>query len=92
MESNAQLKDAKPCPFCGSNWILIGERYYAICVDCGATGPERSKAKMLKDWNSRVEGKFTNNKDGSITNVKTMESFLGKITFDGKVVWEKKGD
>lgn len=51
--------DAKPCPFCGSRNIVKGCRYFAMCVDCGATGPERVGDKGgikigLKDWNSRV--------------------------------------
>lgn len=47
----------KPCPFCGSTRIVKGERYFAMCVDCGATGPERissNHSKTFKDWNTRV--------------------------------------
>lgn len=51
------LPDALPCPFCGSTRIVKGERYFAMCVDCGATGPERnadaSQRKYTADWNSR---------------------------------------
>ncbi len=48
----------KPCPFCGSRRIVKGERYFAMCVDCGATGPERSadatQRKFMGDWNTRA--------------------------------------
>lgn len=51
------LRDAKPCPFCGSGRIVKGERYFAMCVDCGATGPERNadatERKFTGDWNTR---------------------------------------
>jgi len=49
-----------PCPFCGSERIVKGERYFAMCVDCGATGPERNAdattKKFLADWNTRFAG------------------------------------
>lgn len=59
MNHRARLENALPCPFCGSLRIVKGERYFALCVDCGATGPERSGDKggvnlAKKDWNSRV--------------------------------------
>jgi len=54
----AVLPDAKPCPFCGSVRIVKGERYFAMCVDCGATGPERNadatQNKFVGDWNTRI--------------------------------------
>jgi Lar family restriction alleviation protein len=54
------LSGAKPCPFCGSTRIVKGERYFAMCVDCGATGPERNnqstERKFVGDWNSRMKG------------------------------------
>ena len=54
------LENAKPCPFCGSGRIVKGERYFAMCVDCGATGPERNsdatERKFVGDWNTRFEG------------------------------------
>lgn len=48
----------EPCPFCASTRIVKGNRYFAMCVDCGATGPERigDKAgikKLKNDWNIR---------------------------------------
>ncbi len=55
-----KLLNAKPCPFCGSSRIVKGERYFAMCVDCGATGPERNsdatEKKFTGDWNSRFTG------------------------------------
>lgn len=51
------FKDCLPCPFCGSHRIIKGERYFAMCVDCGATGPEKNQAseqKFKKDWNTRT--------------------------------------
>ncbi len=55
--SHIHLADAEPCPFCGSKRIVKGERYFAMCVDCGATGPERnadaSVRKFSGDWNNR---------------------------------------
>ncbi len=52
------LPSALPCPFCGSSRIVKGERYFAMCVDCGATGPERnsdaSQRKFTADWNTRI--------------------------------------
>ena len=51
------LPDALPCPFCGSTRIVKGERFYAMCVECGATGPERNSdataRKFTGDWNTR---------------------------------------
>lgn len=48
-----------PCPFCGGSRIVKGERYFAMCVDCGATGPERnadaSERKFVGDWNTRAD-------------------------------------
>lgn len=56
--AEARLLDAKPCPFCGSTRIMKGERYFAMCVDCGATGPERNGdatvRKFTGDWNARI--------------------------------------
>lgn len=53
-----KLENAMPCPFCGSVNIVKGERYFAMCVDCGATGPERSAdataRKFTGDWNARA--------------------------------------
>lgn len=54
------MSDFKPCPFCGGTRIVKGERYFAMCVDCGATGPERigDKAgvkKLVADWNTKPE-------------------------------------
>ncbi len=52
------LPDALPCPFCASTRIVKGSRYFAMCVDCGATGPERnadaSQRKFTSDWNARA--------------------------------------
>lgn len=52
------LPGALPCPFCGSARIVKGERYFAMCVDCGATGPERNSdatvRKFTGDWNTRA--------------------------------------
>jgi hypothetical protein len=60
MNAEHKLKSAEllPCPFCGSCRVIKGERYFAMCVDCGATGPERQgdKAgikKLFADWNTR---------------------------------------
>lgn len=57
--ASAGLFGALPCPFCGSRWIVKGERYFAMCVDCGATGPERNadatERKFTGDWNARVQ-------------------------------------
>ncbi len=51
------LRDALPCPFCGSTRIVKGARFFAICVHCGATGPERNadatQGKYTRDWNTR---------------------------------------
>ena len=52
--SAARLEGALPCPFCGSTRILRGYKYAAICLDCGATGPDKEKATdALKAWNCR---------------------------------------
>lgn len=47
------------CPFCGGERVVKGERYFAMCVDCGATGPERigdkaGQKKLKVDWNRRA--------------------------------------
>ena len=56
------LKDAKPCPFCGSTKLRLedigGESYLFVeCADCKADGPhenddEREHAAVLR-WNTR---------------------------------------
>ena len=55
------MASALPCPFCGSLRIVKGERYFAMCVDCGATGPERNadatERKFVGDWNTRAGDK-----------------------------------
>ena len=52
------LIEPLPCPFCGSKRIVKGDRYFAMCVDCGATGPERNsdatERKFVGDWNTRI--------------------------------------
>ena len=57
-EQTTKLDNPLPCPFCGSLRIVKGERYFAMCVDCGATGPERNsdagKKKFMGDWNTRT--------------------------------------
>lgn len=57
------LENCKPCPFCGSFRVVKGERYYAMCVDCGATGPERNADATVKkftgDWNDRCNPELT---------------------------------
>lgn len=59
-EQKSETPELKPCPFCRGTRIIKGERYFAMCVDCGATGPERigDKAgikKLFADWNTRDE-------------------------------------
>lgn len=58
MKTSLNLVGAAPCPFCGSTRIVKGERYFAMCVDCGATGPERNsdatEKKFIGDWNTRA--------------------------------------
>lgn len=50
------IDGAKPCPFCGSERLLKGQKYCVICVDCGATGPELERfPHALKAWNMRAE-------------------------------------
>lgn len=55
-QGTSRLKDALPCPFCGSSRILIGMKWSAICVDCGATGPDKDKeSKAGQAWNKRSQ-------------------------------------
>lgn len=55
-QNQTQLEEAKPCPFCGGIWILIGMHFSAICVDCGATGPDKEKSGPAgKAWQKRPE-------------------------------------
>lgn len=52
---SCRLTDPLPCPFCGGTWILVGSRWSAICVDCGATGPDAAKFPGVeKAWNRRA--------------------------------------
>lgn len=58
-EELPNIVELLPCPFCNGKRIIKGERYFAMCIDCGATGPERigDKAgisKLFKDWNTRA--------------------------------------
>ncbi len=55
------VKDAKPCPFCGEEKIrlykkgLVMEWYYLMCSKCGAGTVELpSKESAKKYWNQRV--------------------------------------
>lgn len=53
-QSSARMVGAIPCPFCGGTRILAGYKYCAICVDCGATGPDKEHSgDALKAWNTR---------------------------------------
>lgn len=55
--------ELKPCPHCGSERIWIEDidirgmdRYYAICVQCGAkSGNEETPEKAASNWNMRAE-------------------------------------
>lgn len=63
--SRTRLMDAKPCPFCGGTWILIGMHWSAICVDCGATGPDKEKGGPAgKAWQQRpIEDALTKERE-----------------------------
>lgn len=64
-----RLENPTACPFCGGTWILVGHKYSAICVDCGATGPDKGTEKQAgKGWNTRVETE----KDAEITRLRTL--------------------
>ena len=61
-------EELKPCPFCGSKELVIGElkgildgRYFVNCVKCHASGPlggkgkdeEEGAKKCVQKWNMR---------------------------------------
>ena len=50
----------KPCPFCGSDQLMVEVGYDGIChvecLDCwGRTGSCDGKGKAISAWNSRAE-------------------------------------
>lgn len=53
-----KFKDAKPCPFCGWNDIIIGSfddgRFYVRCGFCGAENTNKSLEKIKVNWNRRA--------------------------------------
>lgn len=59
-----KLKDAKPCPFCGSKKFELfdigGESYQIVrCLGCDAEGPQERNDDQLEHaavarWNKRV--------------------------------------
>lgn len=49
----------KPCPFCGSEDIVVcdkGDAWSLYCWDCGAIGPtEKHRSDAIDAWNHRIE-------------------------------------
>lgn len=55
--------ELKPCPFCGSEWVLThrpanGAQPHIICKGCNASGPYTAgmtEAQWKSAWNTRAE-------------------------------------
>ena len=44
----------KPCPFCGSDNLIVEENISVVCLECGATGPLHDSIDGADwDWNTR---------------------------------------
>lgn len=65
MNSEELKQDLLPCPFCGSNKIMLGHvresdddnfvDYEYLCLDCNAAGGlSQSKGEALDSWNTRT--------------------------------------
>ena len=61
MSENSGI-ELKPCPFCGSEMILIGHDghdngiHYAHCWDCGvSTNNFDTEERAAEAWNRRVQ-------------------------------------
>lgn len=52
------LDEAKPCPFCGGEGILVigYDGYYIECKSCAVSTPERAtEEEALEVWNRRLD-------------------------------------
>ena len=48
----------KPCPFCGSDELVITGGFFVRCLDCDAqSGVQYSEAHAVKEWNVRTDKK-----------------------------------
>lgn len=44
----------KPCPFCGSDELVLTGGFFVRCLDCDAqSGVQYSEAHAVKEWNVR---------------------------------------
>ena len=55
------VKDAKPCPFCGGEKVIImqqgyyAKEYHVMCLNCGArNGIKFNKEIAIINWNLRM--------------------------------------
>ena len=52
------MTDLKPCPFCGSEWVEMYEKFGVFCISCVACGVDvnltYNKTESVKMWNKRV--------------------------------------
>lgn len=49
------MRDPKPCPMCGSNFLRLSDfEEYVACDDCGTLGPSgKNEAEAIAAWNRR---------------------------------------
>ena len=53
------MKPLKPCPFCGSERLVVHEGKYAWvnCLNCETDGPVKQLGEeAIEAWNRRAEG------------------------------------
>jgi hypothetical protein len=56
-DEDIRLRDAKPCPFCGSLSISLSRlQNYVHCHKCGADGPETQARDYEDRWRRAVDG------------------------------------
>lgn len=65
--SKDKLTELKPCPFCGSDFVIMVRNHKCTveCRDCMANGPVKDLIEDAKNgWNRRPNGVANNNFDG----------------------------
>lgn len=55
-EGKRRMEELKPCPFCGSNNLIVDGFTWVHCKNCRTDGPLfNDRKKAIKAWNTRKE-------------------------------------